>query len=189
MTSPEAAFDPSRGEAAPGRRLRFERRVAWPHHRAGWGWLEPAIEREFGASDAPTLFTSSVETLLREHPFALRRRWAGISHQVLDVSPRWYEVYGQPIGLHPVLSQLRASLPWCRGLYALSEHAKLLYEKWSGRARWARTFVQSVFKALGEVSLAVVMRHPMRVLLSVCAIVWAVGVAPPSLMKMLGLRF
>jgi glycosyltransferase involved in cell wall biosynthesis len=99
------------------RKLRVVDPVYWEHHRGGWGYVVRAIEAHLHNA-AGVRFVSAVEDeIVYEGPLA--EPWVGFVHQVPQ----------QSLGF-PDLERLvhwdawRDSLPWCRGLWVMTEYQR-----------------------------------------------------------------
>lgn len=91
--------------------------VYWDHHRGGWGYVVRAIEARLHDPDGVRFVSAVEDYMVYEGP--LMEPWVGFVHQVRQ----------QSLGF-PDLERLlqmdawRASLPWCRGLWVLTEYQR-----------------------------------------------------------------
>jgi hypothetical protein len=100
------------------RRLKVTRAFNWKHHREGWGRVEALVCDHLTCEDG-TLFVSAVEDQFLYHG-ALREPWVGVIHQVPH-----HDLPGFPdIARLLALKTFRESLPFCRGLWTLTDYVR-----------------------------------------------------------------
>lgn len=110
------------------RKLVLGRRFSYPHHRSGWDYamasLEPLLladgcEGILLDSIVETTFYHRLEQATAAGEIPYRRPWVGFLHAPLDL-PAWQDP-GKSLRRISQLPAWKDSLPYCRGLVALSE--------------------------------------------------------------------
>ncbi|WP_372721805.1 glycosyltransferase [Novipirellula sp.] len=126
MTQPRS--DSNVSQAPPAsvahRRLTSPITVRWAHHRSGWGHVQAAVAEQLLHPEGECLFLGELEdAMFQIGPF--RKPWIGVAHQTFEAPPHMAAVHGGRSDLEFLLNyhpNLSLSLPYCRGIFTLSEH-------------------------------------------------------------------
>lgn len=98
-------------------RLKVERPISWPWHNGGWRWIVQLLTEHLDDPDGTRCLTAVEDELYRHGP--IQEPWVGFVHQVPKQNLRFPDLERLV-----QLDAWRASLPYCRGLWVLSDYLR-----------------------------------------------------------------
>jgi hypothetical protein len=98
-------------------RLKIERAISWPWHNGGWRWIVELLTEQLHDQHGTLCITAVEDELYLHGP--IQEPWVGFIHQV----PKQDLPFPDLERLVDMTSW-RASLPYCRGVWVLSEYLR-----------------------------------------------------------------